>query len=122
MIKTRALDEKEACGILELQLGGSSKPFLAFFIRCLFVFATYHDKIAILVTHTAVARPWWRHRPIRVHHYFSEAGVVPRNVVIRLHRVDFKLIQVIEENTFTFTLASEHVDVIVDDAGGVAIA
>ena len=33
MIKTRALDEKEACGILELQLGGSSKPFLAFFIR-----------------------------------------------------------------------------------------
>ena len=36
--------------------------------------------------------------------------------------MDFKLIQVIEENTFAFPLASEHVDVVVDDAGGVAVA
>ena len=35
--------------------------------------------------------------------------------------MDLKLIQVIEENTFAFPLASEHVNVVVDDAGSVAV-
>ena len=69
-----------------------------------------------------MTRPWRRHWSFRVHLYLGEAGVVSWNVVIGLHRVDFKLIQVIEENTFAFPLASEHVDVVVDDAGGVAVA
>ena len=34
----RAVGEKEACGILQLQLGGSSKPLLAFFMRYFLTF------------------------------------------------------------------------------------
>ena len=94
---------------------------LTFLLWCLFVFASNHHKVAILVAHTTVTCPWRWQGPVRVHLYFCEAGVVSWNVVIGLHRVDLKLIQVIEENTFAFPLASEHVNVVVDDAGSVAV-
>ena len=38
-ISIRAVDEKEACGILQLQLGGASKPLLAFFMRYFWTFS-----------------------------------------------------------------------------------
>jgi len=69
-----------------------------------------------------VARARRRLGPIAANFNLGEEGVELGNVIVGVRGIYFKLVQVVEKDPLALALPAEHVDVVIDDAGGVAVS
>ena len=87
----------------------------------LFVLSAYDDQITVFVGNTRMTGPRGRNWSF-INRNSREIRMILGYVILTFYRSYLELKQIIKENAFAFTLATENVNVVVQDAACMAIS